>query len=164
MGHALPPPFDYLSFPVSILICFLFSTTYVVALYLLSPSNQRFDRNHPTVIWRRFTAVFCVCSIVYVFLLFFAEKDSNVNVWLGFRTDVASVWSLFFYPVLLTLLLFLGPVVQGLVFFDRRYYQLHGIQNWSNWSSDAKLIFARNYLVAPFTEGQFFLQCMVERS
>ena len=151
MDHV--PPFDHLSLTISLVICFIFSIIYILALYLLSPSTQRYDRNLSPVIYRRFIAVFIVCSIVYVFLILTSQSNSNVNVWLGFRTDIASICSLIFYPLLLTLVLFLGPIVQGIFHFDWRYYQLYGIHNWSTWSDNAKLIFIRNYFVAPFTEG-----------
>lgn len=153
---SLQSPFGHLSLSICTLICFVFSTVYVLALYLLSPSNHRYDRNHPTVILSRFLAVFIVCSSIYLFFLLFSQKDSDIHVWLGFRSNIPSIFSLVFVPSLLTLLLFLGPIVQGTLTFDWRYYELHGIHNWSTWSYNAKLIFLRNYLVAPFTEGQLF--------
>ena len=147
-------PFDYLSFISSISICLTFSIVYVLGLYLLSPSTQRYERNHANVIRRRFLAVIIVCSLIYLFLQHTCHPTVNIHSWLGFRTDIFSVWTLFCYPIVLTLMLYMGPIIQWLVQCDWRYYRY----NWKYWhlsyrSTHEQLVFIRNYLVAPFTEG-----------
>lgn len=147
-------PFGYLSFISTIVICLTFSIVYVSGLYILSPSSRRYERNHPHVICRRFFAVFIVCSLVYLFLKFTCNPMVNINAWLGFRTTVPSIWTLVLYPILLTLLLYLGPIIQWIDLCDWRYYR----HNWrfilTCHSTNENLIFIRNYLVAPFTEGK----------
>ncbi|CAF1296802.1 unnamed protein product [Rotaria magnacalcarata] len=149
-------PFDYLSFISTIIICLTFSVVYVLGLYVLSPSLHRYQRNHPNVICRRFVAVLIVCSLVYLFLKHTSNSNININTWLGFRRNIASKWILFFYPTLLTLLLYLGPIIQWIDLFDWRYYS----HNWNHilpfQDTHEQLIFIRNYLVAPFTEEFVF--------
>ena len=147
-------PFDYLSFISSIIICLTFSIVYVLGLYILSPSTRRYERNHSHVITWRFVAVFIVCSLIYLFLKHTCNPNININTWLGFRTDIPSVWILFFNPIILTLMLYFGPIVQWLDLFDWRYYKHNWRYQFSCINTNEKLIFLRNYLVAPFTEGE----------
>ncbi|CAF0724828.1 unnamed protein product [Rotaria sp. Silwood1] len=149
-------PFDYLSFISTIIICITFSIAYVLGLYILSPSSRRYERNHPHVIRRRFFAVFIVCSLIYLFLKHTCNPNINIHTWLGFRTNISSIWILFFYPTILTLMLYLGPIIQWIDLFDWRYY----IYNWNRFllchTANEQLIFIRNYFVAPFTEEFVF--------
>lgn len=149
-----PAPFDHISSISSISTCFTFSVAYVLALYLLSPSNQRYERNHPKVIRRRFLAVAIVCSLTYLFLRNVSNTHANVNPWLGFRSDIPSIWAMVGCPILLTLMLYLGYVAQWLFSFDRRSYRAHLRYLLAPANIHERLIFARNYLVAPFTEGR----------
>jgi hypothetical protein len=148
-------PFDYLSFISAIIICFTFSIVYVLGLYLLSPSSRRYERNHPHVITRRFCAVFIVCSLIYLFLLHTSNPNINVNPWLGFRMNISSTWKLIFYPIFLTLMLYFGPIIQWIDLFDWKYYKRNWRYHWLCRNTNERLIFLRNYLVAPFTEGKF---------
>jgi hypothetical protein len=147
-------PFDYLSFISTIIICLTFSIVYVIGLYLLSPSSRRYERNHPNVISRRFFAVFIVCSLIYLFLIHICNPNININTWLGFRTNILSIWKLIFYPIILTLMLYLGPIIQWTDLFDWEYYRYDWRYYFSCQNRNEKLIFLRNYLVAPFTEGK----------
>jgi hypothetical protein len=74
---------------------------------------------------------------------------------LGFRTNIASIWTLLFYPVLLTLILFLGPIVQCLSLFDWKYLECHVRYMRSTWTTNEQLIVLRNYIIAPLSEGRF---------
>jgi succinate dehydrogenase hydrophobic anchor subunit len=147
-------PFDHLSVFSSVSICLTFSVAYVLALYVLSPSKQRYERNHSNVICRRLLAVFIICSLIYLFLIHTCNPNIDINLWLGFRTNISSVWTLFFFPCLLTLMLYTGPIVQWLVLSDWRYSKAHWNYYLSHWSINERLIFIRNYLAAPFTEGK----------
>ena len=148
-----PAPFDHLSWLASVSMCFTFSIVYVLALYLLSPSNQRYERNHPTVIRRRFLAVAIVCSLTYLFLKLTSNPRVHLETWLGFRWNISSIWTLVGCPVLLTSMLYLGPLVQWLYSFNWRFYRAHVNYVLSAENTHERLIFARNYFVAPFTEG-----------
>lgn len=147
-------PFDYLSFISTIIICLTFSVIYVLGLYLLSPSSRRYERNHPNVIRRRFCAVFIVCLLIYLFLLRKCNPNVNINTWLGFRNNIFSIWKLIFYPIFLTLMLYFGPIIQWIDLFDWKYYKNNWRYHFSFRNTNERLIFVRNYLVAPFTEGK----------
>ena len=147
-------PFDYLSLYSCVSICLTFSIAYILALYLLSPSTHRYERNHSKVIYRRCLAVTIVCSLIYLFLKHSCNPNVDLNAWLGLRTDVSSVWTLLAYPTLLLFMLYLGPILQWLVLFDWKYYQAHLRYHCSSWNTNERLIFLRNYLVAPLTEGK----------
>ncbi|CAF0965255.1 unnamed protein product [Adineta steineri] len=149
-------PFDYLSFISTISICLTFSIVYVLGLYILSPSSRRYERNHPNVIRRRFISVFIVCSLIYLFLKHTCNPNININAWLGFRTNISSIWKLFCYPILLTLMLYLGPIIQWVDLFDWRYYKYNWKYHFLCRNQNERLIFIRNYLVAPFTEEFVF--------
>ena len=147
-------PFSYLSSVSSIFICFIFSLIYVFGLYLLSPPSHRYDRNHPNVIRRRFLAVLIVCSSIYLLLKRSCNPTTNIHLWLGFRTDVASLWTLIFFPIGLTLLLYIGPILQWISLLDwQNYRYYYFFLSFTDWDDHEKLMFLRNYLVAPFTEG-----------
>ena len=152
-------PFDYLSFFSSIVICLTFSIVYVLGLYLLSPSSHRYQRNHSNVICRRFFAVTIVCSLIYLFLNYQCHSNFNINIWLGFRLNLSSIWKLIFYPILLTLMLYFGPIIQWIDLFEWRYYKYNWKYHFSCQNTNEKLIFIRNYLVAPFTEGKKLVFC-----
>lgn len=149
-------PFDYLSFISSVIICLTFSIVYVLGLYILSPSSRRYERNHSNVISRRFLAVTIVCLLIYLFLKHLCNSNININTWLGFRTNIFSIWKLIFYPIILTLMLYLGPIIQWIDLFDWRYYKYNWKYHFSCQNTNEKLIFIRNYFVAPFTEGKNF--------
>ncbi|CAF0857512.1 unnamed protein product [Adineta ricciae] len=154
MDNALP--FDYLSSFSTITICLTFSIAYVLGLYILSPSSRRYERNHSHVICRRFLAVFVVCLLIYLFLKHTCNPNININFWLGFRTNIPSIWKLVLYPILLTLMLYLGPIIQWVDLFDWRYYRYNWKYHFLCRSTNEQLIFTRNYLVAPFTEEFVF--------
>lgn len=149
-----PFPFDYLSYLSRIIICLIFSIVYVLGLYLLSPSSRRYERNHPHVIFRRFCAVFLVCGLIYLFLRTIAQSNEHINACLGFRTDVSSTWRLIFYPILLILMLYFGPIIQWIDLFDWRYFKYNWKYHFICRNRNEQMIFIRNYLVAPFTEGK----------
>ena len=140
-------PFDYLSLLSSGIICVLFSIGYVLILYIFSPSNQRFNRNQSNVILRRFLAVVFLCFVIYIVLKNLSNANVNIHHWLGFRTNICSIWKLIFCPILLTCLLYTGPIVQWIIF--REWQDLS-----FKWTLNEKAVFLRNYLVAPFSEGK----------
>ena len=145
-------PLGYLSFTSTIIICLTFSIVYVLGLYILSPSSHRYERNRSNVICRRILAVFIVCLLIYFSLKYMSNPNTNINTWLGFRTNITSIWTLLFYPILLTLILYLGPIIQWIDSSDFLY-------NWKcclpYYNTNEQLIFIRNYIVAPFTEGKY---------
>lgn len=140
----------------SLVVCFLLATLYVLSLYFWSMQN-RFGRNSPDVIRRRFISVILSCFISVGFIYFLAlsttalvhnnttswlyslsflvspftvsshhpsihhdnssllqqPKHSLLN-WIGLRFDSTLPLAIL-YPLLLTMILFSGPLVQSLI-------------------------------------------------
>lgn len=112
--------FTNVSTPKSFLYCFSMATFYVVSLYMWSKQN-RFNRNEPSVIQRRFISVAITCVLCLIFIYSLAnkpdqltEKSHYINEWIGFKFD-SSLLKASFVSLLGTTILFLGPVVQYLV-------------------------------------------------
>lgn len=99
---------------------------YVLSLYLWSKKN-RFQRDDPHVIGRRFISVTISC-IVSVLFLFFVSKSTNVgdghflNEWIGFKFDSTDLLA-YITGTLLTIVLFIGPIVQDMtnIYLDYKY-------------------------------------------
>jgi prenyl protein peptidase len=106
--------FEHLSLLFSIFVCLFMASFYVISLYLWSHQN-RFNRNDPQIIKRRFISVI-LTSLLSVFLV---NQLSNQNIdrpdlleWIGFRFDMVNLFKSILFTLFLTLLLFLGPIVQ----------------------------------------------------
>ena len=171
--------FGHMSLALSICICFLMGTFYVVSLYLWSKQN-RFNRNEPPVIRRRFISVLLTCLLCYVSLYWLGSATSSsmrrhsINEWLGLRFDSSLIWSSM-CSLGLTMILFSGPIVQHLIsqYMLRQTFRAYD----SNSQSGTKrllqalvlecrthlddLCFWRNYLISPFTEEFVFRGCML---
>lgn len=112
--------FSNVTMAKAVLACFFMASFYVISLYLWSKQN-RYNRNEPSVIKRRFisVAISCLVSLLTVYLiadkpmeseLVQFEKSFPIYEWLGFRTGIlirSCTTSL-----LITMLLFSGPLVQ----------------------------------------------------
>jgi prenyl protein peptidase len=149
--------FSHLSTTLSSLLCFLMSLLYVSSLYFWSAKN-RFNRNSPSVIKRRFLSVFATC-IASTFLLYFISKDSSLKsiVYLlnfGFSTNETLFQTLFksIVPLFLTIILFSGPLVQ---FYFEKDTLLFSLPTFDS-------IFWRNYIIGPLTEEYIFRACILQ--
>lgn len=189
--------FTNVSLAKGVLICLFLGSFYVISLYLWSKQN-RFSRNHPSVIKRRFLSVLISCLISLMIVYSVADKPNSQSIyeyensfpiqdWLGFnmgrRMLTASATSL-----LLTMVLFAGPLVQWLVgdyLYSQpfRVYDPHKknekmnsnfLQSFAVWfkfklklsknlvrDNVMDLTFWRNYAVSPFTEEFVFRSCML---
>ena len=121
--------FEKMNLLARILACFFLGSFYVISLYLWSKQN-RFLRNDPAVIKRRFFSVFIssVFSLVFVYCLcdtnfdsYLNEKDYanltrsyKLNEWIGFKFDFGLIKSIFI-SLFLTKILFAGPLFQILI-------------------------------------------------
>lgn len=113
--------YEHLNFTTSVLACLLMASFYVISLYLWSKQN-RYNRNDPSVIKRRFVSVL-ITSILSVMLIYLmaqtADKHTTLNssiyMWIGFRFDLYNLVTSIFVSILLTVILFSGPLVQQLV-------------------------------------------------
>ncbi|XP_073461231.1 CAAX prenyl protease 2 isoform X2 [Aquarana catesbeiana] len=148
---------------VSILCCLTLACSYVGSLYVW---KSDLPRDHPAVIKRRFTSVLIVSSLSPLFLSVWKEltgikTDAAFLSLMGFRLE--SILTATVLPLLLTMILFLGPLVQlsmdcpwdfldGLkVAFDPRF--------WILCITDMRWL--RNQVIAPLTEELVFRACML---
>lgn len=112
--------FENLSTTTSVTTCILMASIYVGSLYLWRQEN-RYKRNEPSVIKRRFVSVFLSCIISLILLSLLGETNSpqsqyTLAEWIGVRTSYP--WEMIkssFIALFLTAVLFLGPLVQHVV-------------------------------------------------
>jgi len=131
---------------------------YVGSLYIWK-SDQ--DRDSPYTIRRRFLSAFCtVCISPFVVKAFGSPR--LLSEWpfaavIGLRSDAllrATLW-----PLLLTMVLFAGPVAVMMSSGNDVLRFRSKLYNWQYYATN--WIFWRNYIVAPFTEEFTFRACML---
>nr|AAH74218.1 MGC83398 protein [Xenopus laevis] len=148
---------------VSVFCCLTLACSYVGSLYVW---KSELPRDHPAVIKKRFTSVLIVSLLSPLFLSLWKEMtgvktDAPLLSLMGFRIEGMITAAIL--PLLLTMVLFLGPLVQlsldcpwdfldGLkVGFDPRFWMLCG--------TDMRWL--RNQVIAPLTEELVFRACML---
>ncbi|XP_041093908.1 CAAX prenyl protease 2 isoform X1 [Polyodon spathula] len=147
---------------VSVLSCLLLACSYVGSLYVW---RSDLPRDHPAVIKRRFTSVLIVSTLSPLFVWTWKEfagirSSQSLLALMGIRVE--GLLAAATLPLLLTMVLFLGPLIQlgmdcswdfdGLkVGFDPRF--------WLLCLSDMRWL--RNQVVAPLTEELVFRACML---
>ncbi|KAI9316091.1 CAAX protease self-immunity-domain-containing protein [Dichotomocladium elegans] len=164
MADPLPPLMANLA-------CFLFAFLYVAGIYVLQGDSQqarKLSRDHPLVIKNRIKSVILTSCIVPALVwLLLSPSQSKFAQALGMTIpDSASHALCILSPLLLTGVLFLGPLCQ--LYFDQTLV----FQKYANVTEDIKHIFTtlvgqRNYVVAsasllaPATEEFVFRSCMI---
>jgi len=143
-------------FTVSTFAPLLLGASYVASLYVW-PNEH--DRDHPDTIKRRFISAAFMTVISPVFVSKFGatsllEKHTLLEI-LGFRLPGLIPAAIF--PLLLTMILFLGPLTMLLTDSRFRVYCVsmfwkQSLQDWIWW---------RNHVVAPFSEEFTFRACML---
>ncbi|KAG8437848.1 hypothetical protein GDO86_008519 [Hymenochirus boettgeri] len=148
---------------VSVMCCLTLACSYVGSLYVW---KSELPRDHPAVIKKRFTSVLIVSLLSPLFLSLWKEltgvkTDAPLLCLMGFRIE--GIIAAIVLPLLLTMVLFLGPLVQlsldcpwdfldGLkVAFDPRF--------WMLCVTDMRWL--RNQVIAPLTEELVFRACML---
>jgi len=135
---------------------FLLGVSYVASLYVW---RSKHDRDHPDTIKRRFmsAAFMTLVSPLFVWQCGAANllDTFSISELLGLRT--AGLVQASLLPLLLTMILFLGPT--AMLLLDERFrvfcvpmFWKHSLQDWIWW---------RNHVVAPFSEEFTFRACMV---
>jgi len=179
--------FEHLTKQTSLFSCLLFASIYVLSLYLWSNKN-RYNRSDPSVIKRRFISVFITCFICLILVYNLSNNSENINSsftlfeWIGIKFDLFNLCKATFIGILLTCILFAGPLVQYLISslylnfkfneYDNNYYHHHHHHQTTRYSTIKRLInqfiielkdltFWRNYIVSPFTEEFVFRSCML---
>lgn len=156
-GDVDPPVTDiHLSPLVSVGACFAISVIYVASLYVW---QSKHDRDHPSTIKRRFFSVFVVMLIAPVFVMTLSsdavfEKYTMCEI-MGFRLD--GLLTGIFLPLVLTAVLFLGPLCGTL---SNGLWQIYSEPMY--WVSAVRnLKWLRNHVVAPLSEEFTFRACML---
>ncbi|KAB7497297.1 CAAX prenyl protease 2 [Armadillidium nasatum] len=143
-----------------IFACILLSFLYVGSLYIWTGSR---GRDHPSTIKKRCASVFFMTIISPFFVVYFLNEETREKATLpqllGIRYDGVILSAIL--PLLLTVILFLGPIIQNhqniplnstlLIYLQPRY--------WYNSSQNP--IWWRNQVVAPFSEEFTFRACML---
>ncbi|XP_035679008.1 CAAX prenyl protease 2-like isoform X1 [Branchiostoma floridae] len=154
--------FSHVSCPGAVCSCFLLAVAYVGSLYAW---KSDLPRDHPATVKRRFVGVLLVTLLAPLYL-WLISKDSadpqgpHLLQWLGLQTEGFLLASTL--PLLLTMLLFLGPIAmcltdgtcyspitRGMMYIKYRYRDV---------------LWLRNFIVvcaAPFTEEFVFRACML---
>ncbi|XP_011496225.1 PREDICTED: CAAX prenyl protease 2 [Ceratosolen solmsi marchali] len=139
-----------------ILGCLMLSVIYVGSLYVW---RSPLDRDHPSVIKRRFFSVF-VMTLFSPLSLYFGINEKfyeGATLWelLGIRWP--GIIQAIIIPLCLTMVLFLGPLyMQGLNGLWRLYVEP------TYWLGSAKtLVWWRNQIIAPLSEEWTFRACML---
>ncbi|CAN7999664.1 unnamed protein product [Ixodes hexagonus] len=143
----------------AILWAFTLALTYVGSLYIWRAKEHR---DHPSTIKKRFVSVFAILCISPLFVVFGADlayfnKGATIPALLGLR--LAGLAQAVLLPLVLTMVLFTGPLV--LHYFDG-IWSLYIGKSPGYWYSNLKnLIWLRNHIVAPLSEEFTFRACML---
>ncbi|XP_058808972.1 CAAX prenyl protease 2 [Phymastichus coffea] len=136
--------------------CLVLSIVYVASLYVWrSPLN----RDHPSLIKRRFFSVFVMTILSPLFLYFGINEQfyQGATIWelLGLRWP--GIIQATVIPLCLTMILFLGPLyMQG----HNGLWRVYVEPNF--WLGNAKcLLLWRNLIIAPLSEEWTFRACML---
>ncbi|CAG8618628.1 18254_t:CDS:2 [Acaulospora morrowiae] len=180
----LPPNFKIDTY-LAIFGCISFSLIYVGALYIskktrIGTENPGLTKDHPEVIIQRIKVTAATCIISYTSVLTiinlgggFKNVDDNedmdlftkikttsilLGLWLPF--NLYYLFNVLFVPLLLTMILFLGPL------YVRYLDQELPFQERFSFISEFGYAFTtlkgfRNLIFAPFTEEFVFRSCMV---
>ncbi|KAJ8281813.1 hypothetical protein COCON_G00043320 [Conger conger] len=148
---------------LSVLSCLVLACSYVGSLYVW---RSDLPRDHPSVIKRRFTSVLVVSALSPVFVWTWKEVTGvrpghSLLALMGIRLE--GVVPAAILPLLLTMALFLGPLIQLAI--DCPWSFIDTIKVWidpSFWAlcvSDMRWL--RNQVVAPLTEELVFRASML---
>lgn len=136
--------------------CFIIALLYVASLYIWSSD---YNRDHPETIKRRFISVTAVMAIspIFVYVLCQGQITAELTFWqlLGLKTS--HLGQAIAFPLLLTALLFLGPI--SVQVYNGSWRTIGRATYWVESVRD--LVWIRNHLVAPLSEEFTFRACML---
>ncbi|XP_076971710.1 CAAX prenyl protease 2 isoform X2 [Tamandua tetradactyla] len=148
---------------VSVFSCLSLACSYVGSLYVW---KSKLPRDHPAVIKRRFTSVLVVSSLSPFCVLLWREltgiqPGTSLLTLMGFRLE--GIFPAALLPLLLTMILFLGPLIQ--LSMDCSCDLADGLKivlaprSWARCLTDMRWL--RNQVIAPLTEELVFRACML---
>ncbi|XP_074087068.1 CAAX prenyl protease 2 [Macrotis lagotis] len=148
---------------VALCSCLSLACSYVGSLYVW---KSELPRDHPAVIKRRFTSVLVVSGLAPLCLLLWREltglqPGTPLLTLLGVRLE--GVLPAALLPLLLTMILFLGPLMQ--LGMDWPWDPAGGLRAaltpraWARCLTDMRWL--RNQVIAPLTEELVFRACML---
>ncbi|BES93467.1 caax prenyl protease [Nesidiocoris tenuis] len=146
------------SWPVAVAECLTLSVAYVCSLYVW-PSTSSLNRDHPETIKRRVVSATVMAVLSPIFTYFVVGDDllENRSIWqlLGLRTS--GLLSASTIPLMLTVFLFLGPIVVKLQNFETSV-----VLDRSYWTDNLTSIYwLRDHVVAPLSEELTFRASML---
>ncbi|XP_056657252.1 CAAX prenyl protease 2 isoform X2 [Monodelphis domestica] len=150
---------------VSVCSCLSLACSYVGSLYVW---KSDLPRDHPAVIKRRFTSVLIVSSLSPLCVLLWRELTGlqpgiPLFTLMGFRLE--GIFPAALLPLLLTMILFLGPLIQLSMDWPWPWDLVNGLkgalapQAWVQSLTDMRWL--RNQVIAPLTEELVFRACML---
>ncbi|EGG16690.1 hypothetical protein DFA_07668 [Cavenderia fasciculata] len=123
----------------SILLSIFFTVLFVGSIYVIGPGH----RDDPQVIKNRFKSVFSSSFIAYLVLYFIIPQQSNI-----IGVNVESMLLGILQPLLLTVILFFGPLVMLYVDYD--------LEDPPFTFKDFNIYWLRNFVVGPSAEEMVF--------
>ncbi len=137
-------------------LCVLFLVLFVGLLYA-TPAG-RGDRDAPEAIRARFASVGATCLLSGL-LVWWATPWAAGSFWTVVGLQPTRGWVTAGMPLLATLCLFAGPLCQS-VWEDPEEWTLHHLVTSQAGTSRKRLIWWRNFVVAPLAEEWVFRACM----
>ncbi|CAH3128465.1 unnamed protein product [Pocillopora meandrina] len=140
-----------------IIACLVLSVAYVASLYVL---KSPYPRDHPKTIKQRFRSVFVISLLAPLYVWLWADRSldyNGISLWKYMGIHSENIFIAILFPLVLTLILFLGPII--LLYFSGDPGNVKGFLEYpSSWVNAINL---RNYLVAPLTEELVYRACLV---
>ncbi|XP_019757934.1 CAAX prenyl protease 2 [Dendroctonus ponderosae] len=153
MEHEFNPTFNGF---MSIVWCLLLSAFYLASLHVW---NSPFNRDHPSTIKQRFISCIIMLFIAPCFLYIGLDKSilnqATFLEVLGLR--VKGLLPAIVIPLLLTMVLFLGPMFME--FFSGTCHRYAEVSGWL--PNLTNLMWIRNRIVAPLSEEFTYRSCMM---
>ncbi|CAH0400561.1 unnamed protein product [Chilo suppressalis] len=140
----------------SVFACIFLTFGYVASLYVW---GTKLNRDHPSVIKRRFFSVTCIMLVAPFYTNYFLSDETlskgDLLAQLGIRASGLVAASIL--PLILTAVLFLGPLTMQFLSGTWKLYAepLYWISSWQD------LIWVRNHFMAPLSEEWVFRACMM---
>ncbi|XP_065833456.1 CAAX prenyl protease 2-like [Oscarella lobularis] len=152
MDFTAPVVYSKLSLSSSLFLCFVLALLFVGSLYIWHSPHPR---NHPETIKKRFAGILVsiVASITILWAASSEDREDGFPLYWRLGIKLEGLVPAVFYPLILTMVLFLGPLV--MIIADGDLYSC--LEN----SSHKHVLWWRNFFIAPLSEEFVFRSCML---